>query len=114
MNRDADGSWVLVEGSSGAGEIRPAVDSPVTLTVERGAVSGSSGCGEYAVEADITGGRFRLFPDRGLSSPRCDSGLESTQELYWDALQSVISYQVTADRLELLGDGVMLVFSRQQ
>jgi heat shock protein HslJ len=112
LNREADGAWVLDRGSIDGTAFESVQGAPVTLVVERGAVSGSTGCNEYAVEAEIAGGRFELFPDRGITGEPCSGAAASVEDSYWDALQKSVLYRVIGDRLELEGEGTLLEFTR--
>jgi heat shock protein HslJ len=110
MNREADGTWLLIEATVGDDTFLPVTDAPVTLVVERGAVTGSTGCNEYAAEADVVGGRFTVFEDRAITRNDCDPAVAEVEDVYWAALQQSVVYRVTSDRLQLEGEGTLLEF----
>lgn len=110
MSREADGTWLLVEATVGGDTFRPVTDAPVTLVVERGAVTGTAGCNDYVAEADVIGGRFTVFEDRAITDNDCAPAVAEVEAVYWTALQDSLLYRVTDGRLELEGEGILLEF----
>ncbi|MGF1664776.1 MAG: META domain-containing protein [Acidimicrobiia bacterium] len=112
MSREADGTWSLVEAQVADESFRPVEGVPVTLQVERGAVSGVAGCNEYVVEADIVGGRFALFGNGDITDEACSQAVMEVETAYWSALREVSIYRLDGDSLELEGEAVLLRFGR--
>jgi heat shock protein HslJ len=112
MSREADGVWSLVEAEVAGETIRPVAGAPVTLLVERGAVSGVAGCNEYVMEADIVGGRFALFGSGDIADQACGQAVMEVEAGYWDALRATSIYRLDGDILELEGEGILLRFDR--
>jgi heat shock protein HslJ len=112
MSREADGAWSLVEAQVAGETIRPVDGAPVTLQVERGAVSGIAGCNEYVVEADIVGGRFSLFGGGDITDDACAGAVMEVETEYWEALRDTSIYRLDGDSLELEGEAILLRFDR--
>jgi heat shock protein HslJ len=112
MSREADGVWSLVEAQTAGETIRPVAGAPITLKVERGAVSGLAGCNEYVVEADIVGGRFALFGSGDITDEVCGQAVMEVEAGYWEALRATSIYRLDGDRLELEGEAILLRFDR--
>ncbi len=112
MSREADGAWSLVEAQVAGETIRPVDGAPVTLQVERGAVSGVAGCNEYVVEADIVGGRFALFGEGDITDGVCSQPVMAVENEYWEALRETSIYRLDGDSLELEGEAILLRFAK--
>lgn len=112
MSRDADGVWSLVEAQVAGETIRPVDGAPVTLNVERGAISGVAGCNEYVMEADIVGGRFALFGSGDITDEVCGDAVMDVETGYWEALRETSIYRLDGDSLELEGEAIILRFDR--
>ena len=108
----ADGAWSLVEAQVAGETIRPVDGAPVTLQVERGAVSGVAGCNEYVVEADIVGGRFALFGEGHITGDACAQSVMEVETEYWEALRETSIYRLDGGNLELEGEAILLRFDR--
>lgn len=112
FDRGADGAWSLASVTVEGRSVRPVDGFPITLSIERGAVSGSAGCNEYAIEADVAAGRFVLFEARDLTDGLCAGEVMEIERIYWAALQRGLIYAVADDQLEIEGEGTVIRFSR--
>lgn len=102
------GEWALV---ALFGQPAPlgAEDRPATLAFEpdSGRVSGFAGCNRIFGGYALTGSSLSFGP-LGMTRMACDKGMD-LEHRYATALDSVRSYRVTGDTLELLGeDGATL------
>ena len=107
---DPQGSWVLVSGGTGAGEIPIVATHPITLTIDGSSVSGSAACNGYGgrLEATDAGVEFRelawtamaCFPDEVMAA----------EAAFTQALPAVRAIRREGEQLVLEGVGVELRF----
>ncbi|MBO0920172.1 META domain-containing protein [Cellulomonas sp. zg-ZUI222] len=103
-----DGAWALTSGEVDGAALTVTGGAPVTLLVEDGRVSGTSGCNTYTGAVDTTDGWS--VGDVGLTRMACEPAVMALETAYLDALARVDAAELTDDGLELTGPDVVLTF----
>ena len=104
-----EGSWQLVSGQTGAGEVPIVVDRPITLTIEGSSVSGTAACNSYGARLVGVGGRVRM-DELGMTAMGCEPDVMASESAYTAALSAVSEIGRDGDELVLVGPGVELRF----
>jgi len=106
--QELEGSWTLVQLN---GEpILP--DVVVLLTIEEGAISGSSGCNTYSGGTILPGGKVELN-ELSMTLVAClDQAVNDQETNYFIALNRVDRWKISSDDLTLSGSGVTLQYER--
>lgn len=115
-SRLRDSSWVVSAYNNGREAVTSVVGgTTLTLAFESdGRLAGSSGCNDFRGSYTVDGGRLRLGPvasaRRHCAQP---PGTMEQERRYVDALESVASYRIDGDRLELrTAGGALAVVAR--
>lgn len=108
---DLTGSWVLVQGTTPAGDIELIEENPVTLDITAGgATSGVSACNSYAGQVDIDGDVVS-FGEIASTLMACEEHIMEVEAAFQSALRSVESGSRSDSQLVLSGPDVELTFS---
>ncbi|SFJ73526.1 META domain-containing protein [Cellulomonas sp. KH9] len=104
-----DGAWALTSGEVDGAALTVTGGAPVTLLVEDGRVSGTSGCNTYTASLDTSDGWS--VGDIGLTRMACEPAAMALEKAYLDALAEVDAAALTVGGLELTGPDVTLTFA---
>lgn len=101
--------WVLQELSGGA----VAGDAMVTLLIDEGQISGSSGCNRYVGAVDLAERSLMFESEIARTMMACPDELMELEEAYLAALATVADWSMADDTLILLDDAgdAVAVFS---
>lgn len=100
-------TWVLTELQGSA----PIEGTTIDLMISEEAVSGSSGCNQYAGSASVDGAQLTLGPDLASTMMACAEDVMDQETEYIEAINSVTSFEISGDEL-LLKDGEGTVVAR--
>lgn len=90
-------TWVLTELNGSA----PIEGTSIDLMISDEAVSGSSGCNQYAGPASVDGAQLTLGPDLASTLMACAEDVMDQERAYVEALDSVTSFEISGDELVL-------------
>ncbi len=108
-SRDLEGAWQLASGTAQDAAIEAGEGHRITLVLEDGAASGSSGCNSYSGSATITGDHIRLSELAGTEMA-CEAEVMAAEKAYLQALQEVDGIRAVGGRLVLSGQSTELRF----
>jgi heat shock protein HslJ len=107
---DPQGSWVLVSGGTGAGEIPIVADHPITLTIDGASIGGSAACNGYGGRLEPTGEGIEIR-DLAWTLMACiPDEVMAAEAAYTQALPAVRVIRRDGEQLVLEGVGVELRF----
>lgn len=92
---DADGSWVLTDFRTPAGELASPVGVVITLDVEDGSFSGNAGCNQYFGDASVESGVTEV----GTTMMMCPDNVMVQEDLYLSILTEADAVDVDGDTL---------------
>ncbi len=100
--------WTLVQINGSAA----ITSAKVTLTLEDGQASGSSGCNSYGGQYTVSGDKLSFKQTVQTMMACVDNDIMAQESAYGKALAQVTSYQVSNGQLELKNSAgeVVLVF----
>jgi heat shock protein HslJ len=107
---DPEGSWVLVSGSTDAGEIPLVDDHPITLTIDGSTIGGTAACNGYGgrLEATAAGVEIR---DLAWTAMACmPDEVMAAESAYTQSLSAVRAIRRDGQQLVLEGIGLELRF----
>ena len=107
---DADGSWVLTDFRTPAGELASPVGVEITLMVEDGSFTGSAGCNQYFGDASVESGVTQV----GTTMMMCPDNIMVQEDLYLSILTEADAVDVDRDTLTVMDASgqVVLVYAR--
>ena len=109
---DPQGSWVLVSGATGEGEIPLVADHPITLTIDGASVGGTAACNGYGGRIEPTAAGIEIR-DLAWTAVACmPDEVMAAEAAYTQALPAVRAIRVDAEQLVLEGVGFELRFER--
>ena len=92
---DADGSWVLTDFRTPAGELASPVGVVITLDVEDGSFSGNAGCNQYFGDASVESGVTQV----GTTMMMCPDNVMVQEDLYLSIITEAVAVDVDRDTL---------------
>lgn len=107
---DAEGSWILTDGTLDGAEVPIVEGSAPTMTVAGSRVSGTAACNGYGTRIVVTDGVTR-FDEWGSTAMACEEPLMASEAAFTTAMLRVRAATHTGDDLILTGDGVELRFA---
>jgi heat shock protein HslJ len=107
---DADGSWVLTDFRTPAGELASPVGVEITLDVEDGSFSGSAGCNQYFGDASVESGVTQV----GTTMMMCEDNVMVQEDLYLSVITEADAAEIDRDTLTITDSSgqVILVYAR--
>lgn len=107
---DPQGSWVLVSGTTPAGEIPIVDDHPITLTIEGSSIGGTAACNGYGGRLAATGAGVEIR-DLAWTAMACmPDEVMAAEAAYTQALPAVRVMRRDGDQLVLEGVDLELRF----
>lgn len=110
---DLAGTWQLTEGSGPSGAIEPSADSPITLTFDGDAVTGSDGCNSLTGTVKVAGSRV-VLDQLAVTERAClDESVMAAASAFHASLGEVTGGAREGEVLVLLGDQTDLRFAKE-
>lgn len=114
------GEWSFVSGVTNGVAVAPLPDYPITLLIDEGSASGSSGCNSYYFPAQLDDGLWVWGEGAATTTELLcvdelgaeDIAAMAAEEAYAGAFEIVVGYTIDGDQLVLTGEGVELRFVR--
>ncbi len=107
---DPQGSWVLVSGGTGAGEIPIVATHPITLTIAGASIGGSAACNGYGGRLEASGAGIEIR-DLAWTAMACiPDEVMAAEAAYTQALPTIRVIRRDGEQLVLEGVGVELRF----
>lgn len=105
-------SWLMLSYNNGQGGLVSALlSTEITAKFMDGTVSGSAGCNSYSAPYELDGDHISVGP-AATTRMFCGEpeGIMEQENQYLEALQSVVTFEINADVLEMFdGDGTRMV-----
>ena len=112
-NGSIEGPYVLESGSVDGTTIAIVPGFPITMTLEAGQIGGRAACNQYGGEYGLSGTEFSIS-GLGWTEMGCDGDIMNSESQFLEAITRVDTLQGTAEGVTLEGEGVELVFAKEE